>query len=73
MMNQHKITYYLLWVHDKEVTIDGSIGWLLTHVKKANWTSKNWGQATLTWIHENWQSKNKREFICMIGQQCVNT
>jgi hypothetical protein len=26
MMNQHKITYYLLWVHDKEVTIDGSIG-----------------------------------------------
>jgi hypothetical protein len=25
-MNQHKITYYLLWVHDKEVTIDGSLG-----------------------------------------------
>jgi hypothetical protein len=25
-MNQHKIKCYLLWVHDKEVTIDGSIG-----------------------------------------------
>jgi hypothetical protein len=34
---------------------------------------KNWGQETLTWIHENWKSKNKCEFICMIAQQCVNT